>query len=204
MSKGCLEVVTGPMFAGKTSALLRKARAFQGEMVLIKPSFDTRYGICEIKTHDGVAAAAFNLTNTDEILQSDTVGKAQAVFFDEIQFFTEPYFGGDIIACIETLTGRRQTVVCCGLDLNWKGEPFDIVSKLKSIADRTVPLQARCAVCGEPAIYTHKRGGSDADIELGAGEIYEPRCAKHFPFSPAFDAEENADTDSKQGDLFDL
>ena len=85
-----------------------------------------------------------------------------------------------------------------------KGEPFDIVSKLKSIADRTVPLQARCAVCGEPAIYTHKRGGSDADIELGAGEIYEPRCAKHFPFSPAFDAEENADTDSKQGDLFDL
>lgn len=205
MSKGILEVIAGPMFAGKTSILLKKAREFKGEMILIKPSFDTRYGICEIKTHDGVAAEAFNLTNTDEILSSPVLEKAQAVFFDEIQFFTEPYFGGDIIACIKTLLARGLNVTCCGLDLNWKGEPFEIISKLKASADRYLPLSARCAVCNEEAIYTYKCGGTDSKIELGAEEMYEPRCARHYPFSPVYEPDEtDDDLDSRQGELFDL
>ena len=205
MPKGTLEIIAGPMFAGKTSALLKKARSFDGEMILIKPSFDTRYGICEIKTHDGVAAEAFNLTNTSEILESKAVEKAQAVFFDEIQFFMEPYFGGDVIACISTLIKRGVHVVCCGLDMNWKGEPFEIISKLKTIADRYTVLHAKCSICNEPAIFTYKRGGSKSNIELGAADIYEPRCAKHYPFSPIYEpAETQNDCDSKQGDLFDL
>ena len=205
MTKGTLEIITGAMFAGKTSALLKKARAFNGEMVLIKPSFDTRYGICEIKTHDGVAAEAFNLTNTNEILNSDAIGKAQAVFFDEIQFFMEPYFGGDVIVCIKTLLNRGLSVVCCGLDMNWKGEAFEIISKLKTIADRYTVLHAKCVICGEPAIYTYKRGGSLSNIELGAADIYEPRCARHYPFSPVYEPDEADQNDSnlKQGDLFD-
>lgn len=204
MPKGSLEVITGPMFAGKTSALLKKARSFDGEMMLIKPSFDTRYGICEIKTHDGVAAEAFNLTNTDEILSSDAIEKAQAVFFDEIQFFTEPYFGGDIIACIQTLIDRGLNVVCCGLDMNWKGEPFEIIAKLKKIADRCIPLHARCAICNEDAIFTYKCSGSKSDIELDAADIYEPRCAKHYPFSSVYEPSETNDVDTRQGDLFDF
>ena len=206
MTKGTLEIITGPMFAGKTSALLKKARSFNGEMVLIKPSFDTRYGICEIKTHDGVAAEAFNLTNTSEILESQAIEKAQAVFFDEIQFFMEPYFGGDVIACINTLLNRGLSVFCCGLDKNWKGESFEIISKLKTIADRYTVLHARCSVCNEPAIYTYKRGGSTSDIELGAAEIYEPRCAKHYPFSPVYEPEETPqdNVNLKQGNLFDF
>lgn len=202
MPKGTLEVITGPMFAGKTSALLKKARSFNGEMVLIKPSFDTRYGICEIKTHDGVSAEAFNLTNTADILDSEAIGKAQAVFFDEIQFFMEPYFQGDIIACIHTLMNRGISVVCCGLDMNWKGDSFEIISKLKAVADRYIVLQARCAVCGEPAIYTYKHGGSGSTIELGAADIYEPRCARHYPFSPVYEPDEDQPDMTKQGDLF--
>ena len=206
MTRGTLEIITGPMFAGKTSALLKKARAFEGEMVLIKPSFDTRYGICEIKTHDGVAAEAFNLTNTSEILGSNAIEKAKAVFFDEIQFFMEPYFGGDVIACINTLRDRGLSVICCGLDMNWKGEPFEIISKLKTIADRYTVLQARCSVCNEPAIYTYKLGGSKSSIELGAADIYEPRCAKHYPFSPVYESEtaNESNIDLRQGELFEL
>lgn len=201
--RGSLEVIAGPMFAGKTSALLKKAREFKDEMVLIKPSFDTRYGICEIKTHDGVAAAAFNLSNTDEILSSEAIGKAKAVFFDEIQFFTEPYFGGDVVTCIKTLMNRGISVVCCGLDMNWKGEAFDIVSKLKAFADCNSQLKARCAVCNEPAIYSHKRTGQGGSIELGAEELYEPRCAKHFPYSPVYESDDSV-ANEEQGDLFDI
>lgn len=212
MRRGTLEVIAGPMFAGKTSILLKKAREFKGEMILIKPSFDTRYGICEIKTHDGVAAEAFNLTNTDEILNSadeilnsSVIGQAQAVFFDEIQFFIEPYFNGDIIMCIQMLRDRGLDVTCCGLDMNWKGEQFEIISKLKAAADKYLPLHARCAICGAQAMYTYKCGGTDSKIELGAEEMYEPRCARHYPFSPVYEPGEAGDNlDSKQGELFDF
>lgn len=205
MSRGKLEVIAGPMFAGKTSALLAKARAAEGEILLIKPSFDTRYGICEIKTHDGLSAAAFNLSNTDEILAAPEVGHAEAVYFDEIQFFTEPFFGGDIITCINTLLDRGINVICCGLDLNWKGEPFAIVSALRKSADKYTPLYARCAICNEPAMYTYRPSGKGARIELGAEDLYEPRCARHYPFSPVYEPEtsEQAD-DEKQGDLFNI
>lgn len=205
MAKGKLEVIAGPMFAGKTSALLSKARAAKGEILLIKPSFDTRYGICEIKTHDGVSAAAFNLSNTEEILSTPEMNEADAVLFDEIQFFTEPFFGGDIISCIKTLLDRGINVICGGLDLNWKSEPFEIVTNLKKIADKYTQLYARCAVCNEPAIFTYRRSGKGASIELGAEDLYEPRCARHYPFSPVYepDEKEMAD-DEKQGDLFNI
>lgn len=196
--KGALEVFAGPMFAGKTSALLKKARELRDEVVLVKPSFDTRYGICEIKTHDGVAAEAFNLSNTDEILSSPAVADARAILFDEIQFFTEPNFGGDIVACILTLKERGTSVYCCGLDMNWKGEPFPVFSRLKEVADRIVMLKARCAICNEPAIYTYKKGGSGATVELGAGDIYEPRCARHYPFSPVYEGENAVIPDEAQ------
>ena len=202
--RGSLEVIAGPMFAGKTSALLKRARTLDGEVVLIKPSFDTRYGICEIKTHDGICANAFNLTNTDEILGSAEIDAADYVLFDEIQFFKAPNFDGDIIECIETLRDRHVNVVCCGLDLNWKAQPFDIVANLRKIADRYVPLFARCAVCNAPAPYSHKRQANEMDIELGAEDLYEPRCPKHYPFC----AEYEKGTPSAvppfgtQGDLF--
>ncbi len=205
MNKGILELITGPMFAGKTSALLKKARNFEGQVALIKPSFDVRYGICEIKTHDGVAATAFNLSNTQEILNSLEKEKARVAFFDEIQFFTEPHFQGDILACIDTLLSRGISVVCCGLDLNWKAEPFEIVAKLKVKANRCTVVCARCAVCNEPAMYTYKQGGSELSIELGAEDIYEPRCAKHYPFSPEYqNGDKQNELDDKQGELFDF
>ena len=189
------------MFAGKTSELLARARTLDGEVVLIKPSFDTRYGICEIKTHDGVSANAFNLTNTTEILSSLEIDAADYVLFDEIQFFTPPYFNGDIVECIDTLRERHINVVCCGLDMTWKAEPFDIVAKLKKVADKYTPLFARCSVCGEKAPYSHKLCANDARFELGASDLYEPRCPKHFPFCAEY-VGESPDADEKEPDLF--
>lgn len=198
--KGSLEVIAGPMFAGKTSALLAKARTLEGEVVLIKPSFDTRYGICEIKSHDGVSANAFNLTNTSEILDSFEISKADYVLFDEIQFFTEPYFNGDIVECIETLRDRHINIVCCGLDLTWQAEPFKIVEALQKISDKNTPLFARCAVCGADAPYSHKLHANDEKFELGASDLYEPRCPKHFPYCAEYMGEPH--THETEPDLF--
>jgi thymidine kinase len=82
--------------------------------------------------------------------------------------------------------------------MNWKGEPFPVFSRLKEVADRIVMLKARCAICNEPAIYTYKKGGSGATVELGAGDIYEPRCARHYPFSLVYEGENAVIPDEAQ------
>ena len=54
-SKGLLYVISGPMFAGKTSELLRLYdRSIYGNQksILVKPSLDNRYSDNEIATHD--------------------------------------------------------------------------------------------------------------------------------------------------------
>ena len=163
------------------------------------------------KISDSLDEGPFKLINSTYFLYSESsiikcinIKTNKNAFSIEEEYFMEPYFGGDVITCINTLLNRGLSVVCCGLDLNWKNEPFDIISKLRTIADRYTVLHAKCAVCGEPAIYTYKRGGSESNIELGAADIYEPRCARHYPFSPIYEPDDdNQDaSDLKQGDLF--
>ena len=57
----CLDVVSGPMFAGKTTRLVKKVREALGasvyhSVVVLKPSLDTREGVSVtpvVRTHDG-------------------------------------------------------------------------------------------------------------------------------------------------------
>ena len=53
---GSIELVVGPMFAGKTSELLRRVRAYQAQglvVAVIKSDQDDRYSEGHVVTHDG-------------------------------------------------------------------------------------------------------------------------------------------------------
>ena len=53
---GRIEVIFGPMFAGKTTELLRRCQVAESagrSVMLIKSSSDTRYAAAEAVTHDG-------------------------------------------------------------------------------------------------------------------------------------------------------
>ncbi|KAB2003946.1 hypothetical protein ES319_D11G164300v1 [Gossypium barbadense] len=54
---GEIHVIIGPMFAGKTTSLLRRIRSERNNgrnVAMIKSSKDTRYAIDSVVTHDGV------------------------------------------------------------------------------------------------------------------------------------------------------
>jgi thymidine kinase len=56
MHRAVLEVICGPMFAGKTTELMRRIAAARdaGQRVLVvKPAHDTRYAQAAIVTHTG-------------------------------------------------------------------------------------------------------------------------------------------------------
>lgn len=185
-----LTVVTGPMFAGKTSALIaaiNAAAAAQGSqsheprpIVIVKPAMDNRYSDNAIVTHDGVMHAALPIASEQALFAAVAEAAARAsgpvhVFADEVQFFDAPHFDGSFHECIHALLIAGHDVTCGGLDCDWRGLPFDVTARLLAMADHVRKLTARCAVSGAPAGKTYKKHADHTRIALGAGDSYEAR-----------------------------
>jgi thymidine kinase len=179
-----LSVFSGPMFAGKTSALIRAINAAVDAenlpVVIIKPAMDNRFADAAIVTHDGLAHVAVPVSSAKEVFAAVATASFAAerpvhLFVDEVQFLDKPYFEDDFHIIVHSLLQAGHTVTCGGLDLDWQGLPFDVTARLLAMADHVTKLTARCAVTGQPAQKTYKRVVDGARVALGAAETYEPR-----------------------------
>ena len=169
-------MICGPMFSGKSTALIRKlsAAADGGAMVIAcKPARDTRYATDRIVTHDGVGIVACEITGADDLL--DRARDAEVVGIDEFHFFDMPV----VDACIE-LADEGKRMVCAGVDLDHRGELFDVMGAIMPKADDVERLTSTCAVCGAVATFTQRLIESDARIVVGGAGDYEPRCESCF------------------------
>lgn len=191
LQKGWLEVITGPMFAGKSEELIRRVKTLsytKMKIIAFKPAIDDRYDKTAIASHDGAKYEAYAIKNAHSILElvkEDT----QVVAIDEIQFFDM-----SIVKICEELADRGIRVIAAGLDLDFKGEPFGPMPELLARAEFVTKLSAVCTVCGCAATRTQRLiDGKPADfndpiIKVGAKENYEARCRKHhiIPNKPKF------------------
>jgi thymidine kinase len=179
---GKLTTICGPMFAGKSTELLKRilwARNGQHKTVLvIKPAFDNRYSSTKIVTHDGLSVDAKSITKWDDI--AHLAADAELICIDEIQFFTPQYFEDDIIECVRDCLIIGTEVVVGGLDMDWRGEGFETTSRLMAMSDEVKKITAVCTSCGQPASKTHKKLPNAEQIELGTTDLYEARCNDHW------------------------
>lgn len=173
-STGILTAFVGPMFASKTTSLLKEFEN-RDRSVLIKVQFDDRYSSNSIVSHDGKSLPAESIEEWNESLEESF----DNFFFDEIQFFSQPYFRDNIIEVVKGLLKRGKNVWIAGLDMDYTGTPF-FFSPLLAMADVVHKLKARCFVCGNPAGKTYKLSGTGGSVELGAGDKYEARCNEHW------------------------
>jgi thymidine kinase len=183
---GRLEVVCGPMFAGKTEELLRRVRraVIAGRrVVVIGHALDTRHGADRLASHVGLDFPALAASRPEEIEPLVPDG-AEVVAIDEAQFF-----GVGLLPVVERLAGRGLVVMVAGLDVTFDGEPFAPLPSLMALAERVDKLTAICLVCGEEAVYHVKVAGSSAGAEaltaenVGGTETYQARCRRHVPWS---------------------
>lgn len=178
---GHLEVVCGPMFAGKTTELLKRVlwarNGLNQKVKVFKPAFDNRYSETEIVSHDGLRTVADSIATW-----VDLEGDWDLVVFDEVQFFTDPHFDRDIVEIVARLLINGTNVLATGLDMDWKGNPFYTTAMLLAMADKVKKLKANCTVSGRPAGKTFKKTRSGDSIELGASDLYEARSNEHWSF----------------------
>lgn len=179
---GRLEVITGPMFCGKTDELLRRLRRAiiaKQKIQVFKPGFDIRYSNEKVTSHAGNEYDATPIENTTEI-SALLLNDVTLVAIDEAQFF-----GEEIFPVVQDLVERGIRVIVAGLDMDFRGEPFGQMPRLLAQAEIVDKLHAICMVCGEEATRTQRLVDGkpayydDPIIIVGASEMYEARCRIH-------------------------
>ncbi|WP_336359743.1 thymidine kinase [Haladaptatus sp. ZSTT2] len=180
-NSGWVEVISGCMFSGKTEELLRRLRRAEiagQEVAAFKPSIDDRYGTETIGSHDGAKWEALVVDPENpgpEIFEA--LNGEQVVGIDEANFFSE-----NLVSVCEQLAEDGRRVIASGLDMTFRGEPFEPVPNLIAVAEYVDKVQAICIKCGEPATRTQRlidgvpAHVDDPTILVGAEESYEARC----------------------------
>ena len=179
--RGTLETIVGAMFAGKTSELLKRIlwAEHQGKKnIVLKPLVDNRYSKKVIATHNNLSHDCFAMKDWDEANKKFSFNKKNfdIIFVDEIQFLNSK----KTIANIEKLLSEGIDVVCAGLDQDSRGKPWETSSFLLGLSDKITKIYGFCNVCGLEATKTYRKKEGGERTQVGAADIYEPRCLKHW------------------------
>jgi len=177
--EGWIEVITGPMYAGKTEELIRRVKRLEyaeQNVIVFKPTIDDRYAADEVVSHNNTRTRSINITKAAEIMtyvEKDT----DVVAIDEVQFLDE-----EAVAICEYLADHGIRVIVSGLDRDFRGEPFSFMPRLLSLAEEVTKLTAICVCCHTPATRTQRivngkpANYTDPIILVGAKDSYEARC----------------------------
>tara|TARA_B100001123_G_C14873157_1_gene852830 strand:- start:373 stop:738 length:366 start_codon:yes stop_codon:yes gene_type:complete len=102
--------------------------------------------------------------------------KYDTIFLDEIQFMASE----ETISNVDEILHRGIDVVCAGLDQDSRGKPWETSSLLLGLADKITKIYGFCNVCGMEATKTFRKIEGGSRTKVGAADIYEPRCLKHW------------------------
>jgi thymidine kinase len=171
---GWVEVITGCMFSGKTEELIRRlkrAKIAKQDVIVFKPEIDNRYSETEIVSHNETSLPSIVVLSAKEIYEKSK--DAQVVGVDEAQFFSN-----DLVDVVNKLADEGKRVIVAGLDMDYKGVPFEPMPQLMAIAEYVTKTLAICVVCGNPADRTQRNVKSNEKVLVGASGMYEARCRK--------------------------
>lgn len=179
-----LELIIGPMFAGKTSALVGRLKRYKFigyKCFVITHASDVRYStVGSIVTHDQDSFPAhptnalMPLLSHPEYIAAKIIAVEEAHFFDDLLEF--------VTAAIET---HGKQVLCVGLNGDYRRKPIGQILDLVPLADIIHKVDALCPYCPVPTVahFTFRRkdlGSSDAQILVGGADKYEALCRKHY------------------------
>lgn len=180
---GHLCVITGCMFAQKTTELLRRIRRYESigyRVLTVNYVGDTRYGRDCISSHDQEKQSAVCVGFLSEVEGLVCSGDYRVVAIDEGQFFP------DLFEHVTRWVDEMDIhVVVVGLDGTFDRNPFGDMLRLLPHAEEVERLTAYCALCrdGTPAIFskrTQALAGNTKVMAIGGAAMYMPVCRAHF------------------------
>lgn len=176
-----LEVLMGPMFAGKSSAIqsiVRRHQALGRRVFVVTHTIDTRYTTePTITNHDGQVLPAIDTSSLMKLLGHVEYGSSHLVVIDEAQFFEDliPF----VLQVVET---DKKDCVVVGLDGDSERRPFGHLLELLPLCDRVQKLTGFCKRCGDgtPGLFSFAHSSNTSIIHVGGAEAYSTLCRTHY------------------------
>ena len=173
---GKISLILGPMYAGKTSELIRKYRRYNvagKRCLLIKHDNDNRYDSDKLCTHDLHKIEARSCSRLGDLLSE--INDYDVICVDEIQFYPDNL---EFAECVASL-GKILVASC--LSGNFKRKPFKNIPELTSRADHVVYLTAICMVCREEgAAFTKRISDEKEEVVVGGVDKYLAVCRRCY------------------------
>jgi thymidine kinase len=173
---GIIELIQGPMFAGKTTELLRRYRRFKisnQKCVLVKYDKDNRYSENAIATHDNYLVFENVIKSHDLKEIKEQLYNYDVIFIDEAQFYEN-------IMIVEELADHGKHIILSALSGTFKKTIFPNIATLIPLCEKITTLTAICHFCHHEAPFTLKTSSSDKIEEIGGQELYLPVCRKCY------------------------
>jgi thymidine kinase len=177
---GYLELIIGPMYAGKSTELIRRINRFKclnKKIIVINHIFNNRYGSTGLTTHNKEVIEQCiileKLSDLDEAILNDT----DVIIIEELQFFSDGF--DSVINMCEV---KEKIVIAAGLDGDFNRNVFGDVLRLIPYSDKVKKLSALCKKCGDGTLaHFSKKIINDTNKTLiGSTGIYEAVCRKHY------------------------
>lgn len=199
---GSLDLIGGPMFSGKSTALLR--HLFTDSEVGLKVlyinhkrdnrsegPFSTHNPLYKKKLSSESRVVFITTENLEDVI-IDNIINYDVIGIDEAQFF--PDLEKEVLFLVNNL---HKKVIVAGLNGDYKRKKFGQFLDLIPQADSYTGLQSYCKVCAFPkkfdieenknkkseivyASFTHRLIESEDQIKIGGSESYIPVCRKCY------------------------
>lgn len=171
---------TGPMWSSKTSSLLEdveRHRLQNKNVLLFKPSLDTRYDVIKVTTHSGKSMDAIAVQNGLDILK-----KIKDIDMPDMVAIDEAFMLDNVANIAIWLFQFGVSVYVSSIELSYNGKPFKEIMKMFPWATNVIKHKSICAVCKtNNAAYSYRKINDDNDIVVGGVNDYEPRCFNCHP-----------------------
>ena len=165
-----IEVITGCMFAGKSTELINRLKNAEENYILIKPIIDNRDHGDFIITHDGLKNKAIRLNQLSEIYP--LINNINLIGIDEAQFFSQ-----DIIIDLKKLSSEGVRIIISGLEKDYLDNPFGSMNAIIKMSSSITRLTASCHQCNKSAIHSYRKDASNTNqLAIGNNNLYEALC----------------------------
>lgn len=167
-----LHLYLGPMYAGKTSQLIRN---IDNETIILDYTEVKSCHMGYVITHDKDKALCIKLNRlcdlfiTTDIEMIDLFRTAKKILINEAQFFS------DLLNFIKIIEGYSVKVEVYGLDGDFERKPFGQILDIIPWCDSVVKLKGKCCFCNELSLFS-KRITNNKEQYLIDETAYRPVC----------------------------
>jgi thymidine kinase len=185
LESGYLEIITGPMYSGKTSKILdiyNQCNFCNIEVMVINHSLDIRYDNQMLSTHDKNMIPCHQIDKLSIIFNNSLIKdeftktklaylKSKVILINEAQFFP------DLEENVKLMIKDKKQVYVAGLDGDFEQKKFGQILDLIPLCDKFTKFTSLCAICknGTPAIFSKRLSKEKEQMIIGS-DNYLPVC----------------------------